>query len=86
MIVEKEIPEDNLVDVEEDVNIDWTESEKEEDYVSQGPGENKVFTSIKQVASSGKRGEPASTRGPGPHVKKRRSEKVMSRESRVSLL
>lgn len=75
-----------MLDIEEDVNINWTESEKEEDNVSQGLGENKVSTSIMTVASVRKRGVPAFTRGLGPQVNKRRSKKVLSRERRMSLL
>lgn len=86
MIFEEEILEDKLVDVEEEMNIDWTESEKEEDYMSQGPGVAKDSIIVKQVVSLEKMVEPAFTRGPGLQVKKRRSEKVSSRERRLSLL
>lgn len=47
---------------------------------------DKDSTSVKQVASLGKKGEPTSNRGPSPQVKKKRPEKGLPRERRVSLL
>lgn len=47
--------------------------------MNQGP------STIKQSASEGKGSAPTSTRGPGAQVKRRRSEKTMSREKCVSL-
>lgn len=86
IVVEEEIPKGKLVDVKEETDIGWTESYVEGDSVSQGHSEVKDSTGVKNIASKGKRDEPASTRGPGPQVKKRRFVKVMTNDRKVSLL
>lgn len=79
-VVKPDIPEDQVVNVKEDDDIDWTDLEKEE-------SEKRLDTKAKKkVVVKGKGRESASTRGPDSYAKRRRTEKALTKDQQMRLL
>lgn len=67
IVVEPDIPKDQVVNVEEDEEINWTESEEEEIKKSLDLGTQK------KIIAKGKGRESVSSRGPNSHTKRRKT-------------
>lgn len=80
-VVEPDIPKDQVVNIEEYEDIDWTDSEEEADEVGESAPKAQ-----KKETTKGKGRESVSTRGPGSQVKKRKTDKSLTRDQRLSLL
>lgn len=78
-VVEEDIPEDQTVEVVEEPEIDWTESEDEEGNLSQGPNRVKDSKHKKKESTKGKKCDPAFTQGPGSQLKKTKTEKILTK-------
>lgn len=73
-VVKEYIPEDHIVNVEEEKEIDWTESEEELGDLSQGPKKVKDSKVQKKDIVKGKKSDPISNRGPGSQIRSRKIE------------
>lgn len=85
-VVENDIPKDQVVNIEEEKEIDWTESEEELGDLHEGLEGPKGPKVQKKATINGKRNDPASTRETGLQIKRRKTEKVLTRDQRICLL
>lgn len=80
IVGEENIPKDQVISVEEEKEIIWTESEEDLGGLSQGPKVTKDPKAQKRVTIKEKMGDPAPTQGPGSQVKRRKVAKVFTRD------
>lgn len=85
-VVENDISKDQVINIEEEKDIDWTESEEELGDLHQGLEGPKGPKVQKKDTINGKRNDLASTRKPGLQIKRRKTKKVLTRDQRIYLL
>lgn len=76
-IIEPDILEDQVVNIGEDEEIEWTDSEEEKSLDSKA---------LKKFVAKGKGHESASTKGIDSHAKRKKIEKPLTKDQRMRLL
>lgn len=80
IVVKPDIPDDQVVDVGKEEDINLTDSAEVKGKVSQGLTEVRESKTQKKVVTKGKGSEPVSTEGLGSQVKRRKTEKILTKD------